>query len=705
MSGEDGEPSVLGAADYAVLGAVLLVSSAVGLYFRCTGGKQATLKEYMLADRNMSIVPVAFSLMASFMSAITLLGVVEEMYMYGTQFIMINISYIIATPIVCYFYLPVFFRLQKTSVYEYLELRFGYPTRLLASLAFSLQMTLYMGIVLYAPALALSAVTELSQPISIVVVGCVCTFYSALGGMKAVLITDLLQSLLMFAAIAIVLVSGLQRFTPSQVFNIAADSGRLEFFITDPDPRTRCTLWTQAIGGIFTYLSLYGVNQAQVQRLLTIRSLRKSQAAVWLHWPILMVLSFSTAFAGLIIYAHYKDCDPLLSGVIDKSDQLLPLYVVQFGGGIPGVTGLFIAGVFSGSLSTVSSSLNSLAAVTISDYIEPVRQWLQPGRKAILSPLFSPLICLMFGAVCVGIAFLTAQMGSGVLQAALTVFGAVGGPLLGLFTLGMTTKMANQKGALTGLIFGLFLSLWIGFGQPKPDPIYKPQSTDGCNATFSSSSTMDAFTDTTPELPALQSALTRLNLHERLSDPKSPQGVFEVPSAVLGQQARGVGLILKGKESVLPREVREWRRGGRSPSYLPDRSTTSEEWSTTDGVTDGGGGGEFNFLHEMYAISYAWVGAIGFFSTYLVGVAVSAVFACCGTTSPVSRALLSSCCGGRDVKEEQGEEEVVLRRRDQPQPRRGPPPRHAASGATNQAFVMSLGKDARSNEIVLNVRR
>lgn len=72
----------------------------------------------MLADGNMSIVPVAFSLMASFMSAITLLGVVQEMYMYGTQFIMVNISYIIATPIVCYFYLPVFFRLKNVSVYE-----------------------------------------------------------------------------------------------------------------------------------------------------------------------------------------------------------------------------------------------------------------------------------------------------------------------------------------------------------------------------------------------------------------------------------------------------------------------------------------------------------------------------------------------------------------------------------------------------------
>jgi len=150
------------------------------------------------------------------MSAITLLGVVRELYVFGTQFIMINFAYIIATPIVCYFYLPVFFRLQKTSVYEvihlivvlrlvkfvsfypeklyspnlklssfffvvkkisfligflkftiqqYLELRFGYPTRLLASLAFSTQMILYMGIVVYAPALTIASVTGLKSPL------------------------------------------------------------------------------------------------------------------------------------------------------------------------------------------------------------------------------------------------------------------------------------------------------------------------------------------------------------------------------------------------------------------------------------------------------------------------------------------------------------------------------------------------------------
>nr|CAI5832802.1 unnamed protein product [Callosobruchus analis] len=104
--------------DYVILAIVLLISASIGVYYRFTGGKQKTMQEYLLADKNMPIFPVAFSLMASFMSAITLLGVSSENYTYGLQFIIINLSYGIATPIAAYLFLPVFFKLQATSAYE-----------------------------------------------------------------------------------------------------------------------------------------------------------------------------------------------------------------------------------------------------------------------------------------------------------------------------------------------------------------------------------------------------------------------------------------------------------------------------------------------------------------------------------------------------------------------------------------------------------
>lgn len=178
----------------------------------------------------MSIFPVAVSLMASFMSAITLLGVSAENYYYGLQFVVINISYGIATPIATKLYLPVFFGLQKTSTYEYLELRFGPHLRMLASLTYTLQMVLYNGIVLYAPAIVLESVTGLDRLVSILVVGIVCTVYSTLGGMKAVLFTDLLQSFLMFAAVFSVVVFGVVQLGGfGAIIDAARDGGRLDF--------------------------------------------------------------------------------------------------------------------------------------------------------------------------------------------------------------------------------------------------------------------------------------------------------------------------------------------------------------------------------------------------------------------------------------------------------------------------------------------
>lgn len=104
--------------DYILLALMLTISAGIGLYYRLTGGKQKTTKEYFLADSDVSIYPVSFSLMASFMSAITLLGLSAEMYQFGTLFVVINISYGISTPIAAYLYLPVFFKLQATSAYE-----------------------------------------------------------------------------------------------------------------------------------------------------------------------------------------------------------------------------------------------------------------------------------------------------------------------------------------------------------------------------------------------------------------------------------------------------------------------------------------------------------------------------------------------------------------------------------------------------------
>ncbi len=165
------------------------------------------------------------------MSAVTLIGVSNEIYQFGTQFVIINLGYGLFTPIVNYLFMPVFFKLQATSVYEYLEKRFGKVSRLSASIAFSIQMALYMGVTLYAPAISLEVVTNMDKSVAIIIIGVVCTFYSTIGGMKAVLWTDVFQSILMFATIFAVVISGLVYAGGfGEIFRIAGEGGRLEFF-------------------------------------------------------------------------------------------------------------------------------------------------------------------------------------------------------------------------------------------------------------------------------------------------------------------------------------------------------------------------------------------------------------------------------------------------------------------------------------------
>ncbi|XP_071558736.1 putative sodium-dependent multivitamin transporter isoform X2 [Temnothorax nylanderi] len=455
-------------ADYAVVGVLILISSGIGVYYWFTGGRQKSTEEYFMANKSMRVIPVAIGLMVSYLSAVSLLGVSSENYVYGTQYAVINIAYGLATPFAAYFYLP------------YLQKRFGTTTRLIASFAFLLQLLLYSGVVLYAPALALEATTGISKTASVIGLGLICTFYSTIGGIKAVLITDVFQALLMLTAVVTIIATaavgngGLDR-----IWRIAGEGSRLEFDNISPDPTVRHTWWSLTLGGFFTYLSLYSVNQVQVQRMLTVSNLAAAQRALWWSWPMASIMSLTLCFSGLAMYAKYHNCDPLEEGRITSNDQLMPLYVMDTLSDYPGVPGLFIAGIFSAGLSTISATVNSLAAVILEDYIKPLCRVRNRELSATASIIISKILAIIVGLSCVAVAFLAQYLG-GLLQAALTIFGVVGGPMLGLYTLGMFLPSCNQRGAIAGFVLSLMFSLWIGFGQPKPPIPRLGVSTDGC---------------------------------------------------------------------------------------------------------------------------------------------------------------------------------------------------------------------------------
>ncbi|XP_046668283.1 putative sodium-dependent multivitamin transporter isoform X3 [Homalodisca vitripennis] len=356
--------------DYAVLLIILTILSAIGLYYRYTGGKQSSTEEYLLGDRNQGVLPVALSLVASHMSGISILGVPAEVYFRGAIYSVANIALLIVIPVTVHLFLPVFFKVASMSVYEYLELRFGRHLRVLASLAYPVQSVLFMAVVLYAPALALETLSGLSTTWSILVVGSVCTFYSTVGGIKAVIMTDVFQFILTnLAVLTIILTVYLEKGSFINIWTAAKEGGRLNFSNFSLDPTERHTWWSLIIGATFTYMGTYAVHQSQVQRYLTLRDHRTALRTLYVSWPITTAFSLSMIFAGLCIYSKYQGCDPLMAHTIRSEDQLVPYFVVDTLSSCPGIPGLVVAGIFSASLSSISANLNSLATVSVQDYI------------------------------------------------------------------------------------------------------------------------------------------------------------------------------------------------------------------------------------------------------------------------------------------------------------------------------------------------
>ncbi|KAM4540534.1 solute carrier family 5 member 6 [Fundulus diaphanus] len=449
-------------ADYVVFAVLLAASAGIGLYYALSGGRQRTTREFLMANRSMRCLPVSLSLLASFQSAVAIIGVPAEIYTHGTQYWFIGCAYILGLLIPAHVFIPVLYRLQLSSAYQYLELRFSKTVRICGTLTFIFQMVIYMGICVYTPAFALNAATGFQLWGTVLATGLVCTLYTTMGGLKAVIWTDVFQTAVMFAGQLAVIIVGVQRTGGVwEVWRKVKEGNRISGLDLNPDPTERHTFWTLGVGGVFLMLSLYGVNQAQVQRYLSARTEREAVRSCYMVFPSLQLALALSCVMGLVMFARY--CGEDFSEKLGSSsrDAMVIYFVMDMLQGLPGLPGLFVACLFSAALSTISSAFNSLATVTMEDLIKPHFSSMSEARATLVSKA----LALSYGLLCLAMAYLTHLMGDSVLQVALKIFGMVGGPILGLFCLGMFFPCANSAGAVAGLGAGLAVSFWVGIGS------------------------------------------------------------------------------------------------------------------------------------------------------------------------------------------------------------------------------------------------
>lgn len=437
----------LGSIDIAVV--VVYLAAIVGMSY-LFARRQQTGEDYFLAGRRMGGLTLATSILANQASAVSLVGAPAFVALReggGLRWLQYELAVPLAMLVLIAVILPALRSVPGSSIYAFAESRFGRPTRQALAGSFLLSRGLSLGVILYASALVVS--TAIGWPIvwSILAVGLFSVAYTSLGGLVADIWSDVLQFILLwggtFVAAAYLLMHG-GREVLDAIPLTRADPLVLD--ATGFRDGTTFAFWPMLFGGFFLYLSYYGCDQSQAQRLLAARSDEDARRAlVWnglLRFPLVLTYcAFGLLLAGFLrvnpAFAQDMASRPV--------DSLVPTFMMTY---LPvGLRGLLLAAILAAAMSSIDSALNSLAAVTLEDVagIAPERQnvWLSRGTS------------LAWGVFAIASGFLFARSGGGVLEMINQVGSAFYGPVLAVFVLGVLAPRLGGRAVLTGLVAGL----------------------------------------------------------------------------------------------------------------------------------------------------------------------------------------------------------------------------------------------------------
>jgi len=444
--------------DYSIFAAYLLLTVPIGTVF-IKG--QRNLDEYFLAGRSIGSAIIAMTILASLFSGISFLAAPSEGYANGPIYYLMTLGFFVATPITTLVFLPFYYNSRFFTAYQYLEERFSVHLRTLASASFVVRVLLWLAAATYAPALALEQATGMPLWFSIFNNTTTTEIYTTFGGMRAVIWTDVMQLLVLFGGQLVIVFVAVSKVPGgwSQVVDLGQQGGRLDLSFS-PDPTVRLTLWGLLIGAAFMHLVQMATDQVSVQRYLSAKSLKEAQRGLWLKLWLVLPVSGVFYATGLVLYAFYQvNGDPLAAGKITKADQILPYFVVnELPSGLPG---LFIAAIYAASMSTISAGINSLTSASLIDFYQ--RLWRRPDLSEKNQLRIARALTFSYGMLVILLAFLVHRLGT-LLEATNKVIGLIGGPLIGLFLLGILFRRATARGALIGWMGGLVLTLWVCFG-------------------------------------------------------------------------------------------------------------------------------------------------------------------------------------------------------------------------------------------------
>lgn len=450
-----------GALDLVVLVTYIVGVTAFGTWL---GTRQKDARDYFLADRSIPWWAVCFSVVATETSALTFISVPATAYNTDMWMLQLTIGYLIGRLLVATVLLPAYFRGELNTAYALLQGRFGLSTRRFASIIFMVTRALADSVRIFATAIPIKLITGLPYWQAIALTGLFTLIYTYYGGLSAVVWIDVIQMFIyIFGGLAALYVllqvvpDGWQGITAA-----AADADKLRVIHPEGGFASGTWLITGIVGGAFLSMASHGVDHIIVQRLLASKSLRDARKALITSGIIVMAQFALFLLVGVALYAFFQ------GQKFASPDEIFPRFIVQE---MPdGVRGLIIAGILAAAMSTVASSVNSLASATTHDIYAPLAKQEDEVRLMKMGKRFT----LMWGAILVGGAMLfqLVQQGTPVVVIALEIASFTYGGLLGGFLLGVISKRADQVDAIIGMGTAILLmaSLWAvqKFGGIEP---------------------------------------------------------------------------------------------------------------------------------------------------------------------------------------------------------------------------------------------
>ena len=449
-----------GSLNWAILIAYIVGNLILGYFL---SKRVQTAQHYFIGQRTTPWWAIGISVVATYIGALTFLGGPAWSYVDGFSVIFIHINYPIAIFIVATLFLPFFYNSGCASIFDYLERRFGLTSRTVMSAVFLLGNIAYSGIMLYTTALVLEFITGIDVVTAILIVAVVAVTYTMLGGISAVIWTDVIQTgILFFGAIitAVLLIGELPGGLYETLQSLKA-IGKTNPFETTLDPSVVGTIWTGVVAMSIYHVVVYGVNQMIVQRTLAARSVGDAKKAYILMGYVAFFIFVLFFGLGVLFYSYY-------GGRPFENENLIVLDFVATMG-FPGLMGIVTAAIVAAAMSSLDSSLNSMATVTTLDFYEKFfRKDASPRHYLVASRWFT----LFWAVVMVVPAIIFTRYGGSVLETLSKVGSFFVGAKLAMFGLGFFSRHTNEKGLLIGVAAGFVALAYVEYALDVAWPWY-----------------------------------------------------------------------------------------------------------------------------------------------------------------------------------------------------------------------------------------